>query len=144
VSANRGLKGSPPAYLEGETLHRHSGTRAVPFTTTDACTRHLVFRAGQSSPRIDVSLKRAITTCDGIGACSVQLRKRLVARRNEGSICTLPRTLDQRSRGGRGHPGVLAWTRLLLLGVLIALEIGGFVLVTPLTVRNESDRGPRL
>jgi len=104
VSANRGLKGSPPAYLEGETLHRHRGARAVPFTTTDACTRHLVFRAGQSSPRIGVSLKRSITTCDWIGACSAQLRRRLVARSDEGTIRTLPRTLDQRSRAGRGHP----------------------------------------
>jgi hypothetical protein len=144
VSANRGLKDSRPAYLEGETLHGHSGARAVPFTTTDAYTRHLVFRACQSSPRIDVSLKGSITTCDGIGACSVQLRKRLVARNNDGTIRTLPRTLDQRSRGGRRHPVILAWTRLLLLGVLIAPEIGGFVLVTPLTVRNESDRHPRL
>ena len=142
--ANHGLKDSPPAYLEGETLHGHSGARAVPFTTTDAYTRHLVFRACQLSARIDVSLKRSVTTCNGIGACSVQLRKRLVARSNDGAIRTLPRTLDQRSRDGRGHPGVLAWTRLLLLSVLIAPEIGGFVLITPLTVRNQSDRGPRL
>ena len=90
MSANRGLKDLPPAYLEGETLHRHSGARAAPVTTTDAYKRHLVFRAGQSSPRMDVS------------------------------------------------------TRLLVLGVLIAPEIGGFVLVTALTVRNESDRGTRL